>query len=115
MLSRCQIGPAPRPTLVGDTAVFRFRDWYPGRLLRASYPLLQLEAKSGAAWQTLTWDDDPQLEIRAIRGDRKRGYWWEARWTPDQLPAQWRVVLTQRGPNDVVQSDQPAAICPLTW
>lgn len=80
----------------GDTAVVRWIDAYPGRLLPADGPVLRIERRAADGWVTEVWDDDRDLEVRAIRPRGSRGYEWEARWTGGSADATYRVVLTAR-------------------
>src|SRR5207247_1489693 len=87
ILPRRTAGPPPeRITRVvlsqacaGDTVVVRWRDLHPGRLVPADGPVLRIERLAGERWDVVAWDDDRELEIRAVRSLGGRGYVWEAR------------------------------------
>ncbi len=79
------------------TLVVSWIDAYPGRLVPADGPVLRIEREvEPDTWQPAVWDDDPRLEVRAIRAKGKRGYLWEARWRPDRATGKHRVVLLAR-------------------
>lgn len=79
-----------------DTVVIRWIDAYPGRLVPADSPVLRIERETLSGWAPELWDDDPHLEVRAIRPRGDRGYLWEARWTARRAAGKYRVVLTTR-------------------
>ncbi|HYJ79657.1 MAG TPA: neutral/alkaline non-lysosomal ceramidase N-terminal domain-containing protein, partial [Longimicrobiaceae bacterium] len=82
----------------GDTLAARWNDLHPGRLVPADAPVLAIKRAGGdGAWQTVAWDDDHELEVRALRALGSDGYEWEARWLP-RVPAAgtYRVVLLER-------------------
>lgn len=81
-----------------DTLVARWIDLAPGRLVPADAPVLAVERREGDAWVLVTWDDDHELEVRAVRSLRGRGHEWEARWRPCRRPpgGDYRVVLLER-------------------
>jgi neutral ceramidase len=79
------------------TLVVSWIDAYPGRLVPADGPVLRIDREvEPGTWQPTVWDDDPRLEVRAIRAKGKRGYLWEARWIPDRASGNHRVVLLAR-------------------
>jgi len=82
----------------GDTLIVRWLDAYPGRLIPADGPLLRIEREAEAGrWETAVWDDDPHLEVRALRPRARRGYLWEARWRmPAGAAGLHRVALVAR-------------------
>ncbi len=81
----------------GDTTVVRWIDAYPGRLVPADGPLLRIEREvESEGWKTVVWDDDPRVEVRALRPRGSRGYLWEARWWPESSSGRHRVVLMKR-------------------
>ena len=104
ILPRRTAGPGPeRVTRVvlsqacaGDTLVVRWRDLHPGRLVPADGPVLRIERLAGERWEMETWDDDRELEIRAVRSLGRRGYVWEARWHHAARAGSFRVVLVAR-------------------
>ena len=104
ILPRRTAGPPPeRVTRVvlsqacaGDTLVVRWRDLYPGRLVPADGPVLRIERLIGERWDAVAWDDDRELEIRAVRSLGDRGYVWEARWHHPGRAGPYRVVLVAR-------------------
>jgi len=104
ILPRRTAGPPPeRVTRVvlsqacaGDTLVVRWRDLHPGRLVPADGPVLRIERLAGERWDTVAWDDDRELEIRAVRSLGDRGYVWEARWHHPARAGAFRVVLVAR-------------------
>lgn len=80
----------------GDTLVFRWVDAYPGRLIPADGPVLRIDRETEGEWRPEVWDDDPRLEVRALRSLGQRGYLWEARWSPDGMSGRYRPVLLAR-------------------
>ncbi len=104
ILPRRTAGPPPeRVTRVvlsqscaGDTLVVRWRDLHPGRLVPADGPVLRIEHLVGERGDTVAWDGDRELEIRAVRSLGDRGYVWEARWHHPTHAGPFRVVLVAR-------------------
>ncbi|MGH7586299.1 MAG: neutral/alkaline non-lysosomal ceramidase N-terminal domain-containing protein, partial [Gemmatimonadales bacterium] len=93
VMPRREAGPAPetierRVTAVVEDGelVVRWNDTHPGRLVPADGPVLRFDARVGDQRQTLAWDDDPRVEVRARGSAGRSGYHWEARWSPDALP-----------------------------
>lgn len=81
----------------GGTAVVRWLDTYPGRLLPADGPLLRVEQETSGGWEPYLWDDHSSLEIRALKPRGSRGYLWEMRWVAEVgLTGTYRVVLEPR-------------------
>lgn len=81
----------------GDTLVVRWIDAYPGRLVPADGPVLRIDRETEAGdWQPDVWDDDPRLEVRALRSRGRRGYLWEARWSGVGTSGRYRPVLFAR-------------------
>ena len=77
--------------------VVRWNDLHPGRLVPADGPVLRIDERVGGEWRIRAWDDDPRVEVRALRRAGRDGYRWEARWWPDELPEGLvRVVLLAR-------------------
>src|SRR3989475_1253160 len=83
-------------TCAGDPLVVRWRDLHPGRLVPADGPVLRIERLVGERWDTVAWDDDRELEIRAVRSLGGRGYVWEARWHHPARAGPFRAVLVAR-------------------
>jgi hypothetical protein len=73
--------------------VIRWNDLHPGRLIPADGQLLEIERRSGDGWERVSWDDDSQLEVRAIGRAWSRGYGWEARWATSYRGEIYRVRL----------------------
>jgi neutral ceramidase len=104
ILPRRTAGPPPErvtrtvlgQSCVGDTLVVRWRDLHPGRLVPADGPVLRIERLVGDGWETVVWDDDRELEVRAVRSLGSRGYVWEARWRHPARAGAFRVVLVER-------------------
>lgn len=106
ILARPDAGPAPgtvaRTVLelscAGDTLRARWLDVYPGRLVPADGPVVRIERHVDAGWRTVSWDDDPAMEVRALRPRGRLGYLWEVRWDRRAWPARGalRVVLVAR-------------------
>src|SRR2546430_9333609 len=65
----------PRSTLFPYTTLFRS----PGRLTPADTLVLRIERYSDREWHPVAWDDDPYVEVRAVKPKGKR-YVWEVRW-----------------------------------
>jgi len=80
----------------GDTVVARWLDAYPGRLTPADTLVLRIEAYSDREWHPVAWDDDPYVEVRAVKPKGKR-YVWEVRWDRRRTRDPVRVVLLARG------------------
>src|SRR3989441_14363 len=114
LLPRRTSGPPPeRITRVvlsqacaGDTLVVRWRDLHPGRLVPADGPVLRIERLVGERWDPVVWDDDRELEIRAVRSLGGRGYMWEARWHHAERAGPFRVVLVARAGLPEVTGDR---------
>ncbi len=104
ILPRRTAGPPPERIMrvvlsqacAGDTVVVRWRDLHPGRLVPADGPVLRIERLAGERWDVVAWDDDRELEIRAVRSLGGRGYVWEARWHHLAHAGLFRVVLVAR-------------------
>ena len=104
ILPRRTAGPPPErvtrrllnQACAGDTLVVRWRDLHPGRLVPADGPVLRIERLVGERWETVAWDDDRELEIRAVRSLGSRGYVWEARWHYPPRAGPFRVLLVAR-------------------
>lgn len=79
-----------------DTVTVRWLDAWPGRLVPADGPVLEFAVRAPAGWTTVTWDDDPTVEVRALRPGRTPGYVWEARWTPGALHPPFRFTALAR-------------------
>ena len=85
-------------TWKNDTLVVRWLDVYPGRLVPADGPVLAIQARVARGWRTVAWDDDRDLEVRAVKPAGQRGFHWEAKWSGRRDPgAEYRVVLLRRG------------------
>jgi len=81
-----------------DTLVVRWLDVYPGRLVPADGPVLAIQVRAGAGWRNVAWDDDRDVEVRALKSAGRRGFRWEAKWSGRRdRTAQYRVVLLRRG------------------
>jgi neutral ceramidase len=80
-----------------DTLVVRWLDVYPGRLVPADGAVLAIQARTAAGWRTVAWDDDRDLEVRAVKPAGRRGFHWEAKWSGRRDATQYRVVLLRRG------------------
>ena len=95
----------------GDTLVVRWNDLYPGRLIPADAPVLAIQRQEGGGWLPVTWDDDQEVEVRALRGLGRRGFAWEARWRPCRRPsgATYRVLLLERPGLPALAGDALAA------
>jgi neutral ceramidase len=100
-----EAGPAPErierrlvsQECAGDTAVARWIDTYPGRLVPADGPVLRIERETSRGWEPYIWDDHSRLEVRALEPQGTRGYLWEARWLPgESLLGTYRIVLEPR-------------------
>jgi neutral ceramidase len=85
---------AYRDTVEGDSAlVVRWRGEPHGRF-SSDAPRLLVLRRQAAGWDTVAWDGDPEMEVRATRGNED----WEARWTPCVRQAgAYRVVLAPLG------------------
>lgn len=86
------------PRCRGDTLMVGWIDAYPGRLIPADGPIVRIERRSAeGTWQPVVWDDDPNLEVRALRPRGDQGYLWAARWTPKSAAGgPIRAVLVER-------------------
>jgi neutral ceramidase len=81
----------------GDTLVVRWTDLHPGRLVPADGAVLEIRYTDAAGNSVVTWDDDRDVEVWALRADGRRGYAWEARWSPPSKPERMvNVVLLER-------------------
>jgi neutral ceramidase len=90
----------------GDTLVVRWIDAYPGRLIPADGPVLRIEREEKpGTWTTVAWDDDSHLEVRGIRALGRRGYLWEALWTPGGTTGRYRLALVERPGLPEITSD----------
>ncbi|MGH7568166.1 MAG: neutral/alkaline non-lysosomal ceramidase N-terminal domain-containing protein, partial [Gemmatimonadales bacterium] len=106
ILARPDAGPAPdrvtrtflELSCAGDTLRASWLDLYPGRLVPAHGPVVRIEHQVDRAWQTVAWDDDPSIEVRALRPPPhgRVGYVWEVRWDRRRRPGSFRVVLAAR-------------------
>jgi len=83
-----------------------WRDLHPGRLVPTDGPVLRIERLVGERWDTVAWDDDRELEIRAVRSLGGRGYVWEARWHHPARAGPFRVVLVARAGLPEVTGDR---------
>ncbi len=90
--------------------MIRWTDAYPGRLTPADGPVLKFERETSNGWEITIWDDDRDLEVRAIRAQGQRGYLWEARWTPQTRAGRHRLVLVARAGFPEV-AGQPFELC----
>src|SRR2546430_12907238 len=81
----------PRSTLFPYTTLFRS----PGRLTPADTLVLRIERYSDREWHPVAWDDDPYVEVRAVKPKGKR-YVWEVRWDRRRARDTVRVVLLAR-------------------
>jgi hypothetical protein len=60
--------------------------------------VLAIQVRAGSGWRTVAWDDDRDLEVRALKPAGRRGFHWEAKWSGRRdAGAQYRVVLLRRG------------------
>ena len=81
-----------------DTLVVRWLDVYPGRLVPADGPVLAIQVRTATGWRTVAWDDDRDVEVRAVNPAGRRGFHWEAKWSGRRdRTAEYRVVLLSRG------------------
>ena len=97
----------------GDTVLVSWTDVYPGRLVPAGGPVLRIEREIGTGrWETVAWDDDARVEVRAISPRGRRGYEWEALWAPEGSSGRYRFVLTARGDLDEIKGESFHA-CPF--
>lgn len=116
-------GPGPNTTqrrfekveCIGDTVMVRWIDAHPGRQVPADGPVLRIERRIGIAeWQTVAWDDDPRVEVRAISPRGRDGYEWEALWSSEGISGEHRFVLSDRG--DLPETrGEPFPVCPYPW
>jgi neutral ceramidase len=82
----------------GDTLVVRWLDVYPGRLVPADGPVLVIQVRAASGWRSVAWDDDRDLEVRAVKPAGQRGFHWEAKWSgPRDAGPEYRVILFRRG------------------
>ena len=81
-------------TVEGDSALaVRWRG-EPHGYFSGDAPRLLVLRRQAAGWDTVAWDGDPEVEVRATAG----GAQWEARWTPCVLQAGvYRLVLAPLG------------------
>ncbi len=77
-------GPRPdslrfelEPTCIGDTVIARWYDAPPGTMVPAEGLIISFHRSGGPR----VVDDDIDIEVRAV-GKARRGYLWEARYTP---------------------------------
>ncbi|MEO8200154.1 MAG: neutral/alkaline non-lysosomal ceramidase N-terminal domain-containing protein [Gemmatimonadota bacterium] len=104
VMPRRDAGPPPEQitrTVVSmecgrDTVTVRWLDAYPGRLVPADGKVLELATRTSQGWKAVTWDDDPAVEVRAIRPGKAPGYLWEVRWTPGSIPPPYRFTALPR-------------------
>jgi neutral ceramidase len=96
-----QDGPANPPRSVthsscnNDRAVVDWIDQWPGRVLRARYPLIEVQSRTVQGWQTVARDDDLDLEVTAV-APTSIGYGWTLTWHPQQMPPRIRILFTSR-------------------
>jgi neutral ceramidase len=65
----------------GDTVRVRWLDAWPGRLFPADTMMVQFDPPVGHP----VWDDDPRVEIRAVRPQGGSGFVWEARLSDSRI------------------------------
>ena len=88
-----------------DTLVVRWLDASPGRLVPADGPVLAIQVRTAPGWRTVAWDDDRDVEVRAVKSAGRRGFHWEATWSGRRdRTAEYRVVLLSRGPLEEVSA-----------
>lgn len=81
----------------GDTLIVRWTDLHPGRLVPADGAVLEIRYTDPSGDAVVTWDDDRDVEVWALRPAGRRGYLWEARWSPPSRPARVvQVALLER-------------------
>jgi neutral ceramidase len=96
-----QDGPAAPPRSVtrsscsNGRAVVEWIDQWPGRVLRARYPLIEVQNWSAQGWRTIARDDDLDLEVTAV-APTSTGYGWTLTWRPYQMPPRVRILFTSR-------------------
>ena len=103
VLARRDAGPPLQPgervfdslSCRGDTVIARWLDARPGRLTPADGLILRIERYSDHEWHPAAWDDDPYVEVRAVR-PKGKGYVWEVRWDRGRTRDPVRVVLLAR-------------------
>jgi neutral ceramidase len=95
----------------GDSVlVARWNDVRPGRFVPAEGPVLAIYRQAGSDKTLVTWDDDNELEVRAL-SRRPRGQIWEARWMPCRLAAGvYRVRLLARPGMGEVEQAVPGTV-----
>ena len=84
-----------RSSCSNGRAVVEWIDQWPGRMLRAPFPLIELQSSSALGWQTIARDDDLDLEVTAI-APSAQGYDWSLTWRPDKMPERMRVLFKAR-------------------
>jgi hypothetical protein len=91
----------------GDTLVVRWNDVAPGRMVFTDTPMLVVERQASRGWIPTTWDDDHEMEVRAVGERGREGFEWEARWRPCRRVggATYRAVLAARAGFSEVRSD----------
>ncbi|MCG8469459.1 MAG: neutral/alkaline non-lysosomal ceramidase N-terminal domain-containing protein [Gemmatimonadetes bacterium] len=88
-----RVGPVAQ---AGDTLVVRWDDAFPGDLVPADGPMLSVESGPRVGPRFVTWDDDPGLEVRALRRSGSTEYTWEAKWTGCVPGTEYRFVVRSR-------------------
>jgi neutral ceramidase len=90
----------------GDTLVVRWNDVAPGRMVFTDTPMVVMELQGPGGWRT--WDDDHEMEVRALRSRGPDGFEWEARWRPCRRVGgvTYRVILPARAGFPEVRSDE---------
>jgi neutral ceramidase len=82
----------------GDTAIVHWLDGPPGALVPARGPVLDFTLSRPDGTRLEAWDDDPDLEVRALRGRGDR-HLWEARWMPPAgAPGEYSFRLIRARP-----------------
>ncbi|MGE3527110.1 MAG: hypothetical protein AB7I33_14410, partial [Gemmatimonadales bacterium] len=101
---RADAGPPPgrierrvlRQRCGRDTVVMAWLDAWPGRLVPADTAVLRLEWRDPDGERRVTWDDDPGVEVRALRRHGRSGYEWEVRWSGHARSGAARITVLPR-------------------
>jgi neutral ceramidase len=96
-----------------DTLIVDWNDVHPSRVIPRQGQILEIERFVDGKWETVSWDDETQMEIRPGPEAGKCGYRWQARWATLYDRDRYRITLLERPPlpKVTVEVGEPGRSC----